>query len=56
MVKRNQAWQDLGWNLAPMIDCSYKITTKQVDIRMSGFFLKCMKMGSSQILVRIRPK
>ena len=38
MIKRSQDWQDLGLNLALMRDCSNKITTKQIDIRMSDFF------------------
>lgn len=56
MIKRSQDWQDLGLNLALMRDCSNKITTKQIDIRMPDVFFNCMKMGPSQILVRIRPK
>lgn len=56
MIKRSQDWQDLGLNLALLRDSSSKITTKEIDIRMSDFFFNCMKVGSSQILESIRPK
>lgn len=56
MIVRSQNWQALGLNLALMRNCSIKITTKQTDIRMSDFFLNCMRMGSSQILVKEKKK
>lgn len=56
MIKGGQNWQDLGLNLALMRDWRDKITTKQTDIIGMLIFFNYMKMDSSQILVRIRPK